>query len=132
MRYELHQGDCLDILKNMPDQSVDLVYLDPPFFTQKVQKLGPRDRTREFRFPDTWYSIDDYAEFIYRRLIELHRMLRSSGSIFFHCDRNAAHIARFLLNEVFGEEMFRAEIIWYYRRWSNDQKNVLPAHQNIC
>lgn len=131
MRYEIHLGDCLDILKKMPDQSVDLVYLDPPFFTQKVQKLGPRDRTKEFRFPDTWRSIDEYAGFIYDRLRELHRLLCSSGSIFFHCDRNAAHIARFLLNEIFGEEMFRAEIIWYYRRWSNDQKNVLPAHQNI-
>jgi adenine specific DNA methylase Mod len=74
---------------------------------------------------------DEYAEFMNCRLRELHRILRSSGSIFFHCDRNASHIARFLLNEVFGEEMFRAEIIWYYRRWSNDQKNLLPGHQNI-
>jgi site-specific DNA-methyltransferase (adenine-specific) len=131
MKYELYQGDCLDILKKMSEQSVDLVYLDPPFFTQKVQKLGPRDRTKEFRFPDTWHSMDEYAEFIYNRLRELHRLLRPSGSIFFHYDRNAAHVVRFLLNEVFGEEMFRAEIIWYYRRWSNDQKNLLPAHQNI-
>ncbi|MCC7355629.1 MAG: site-specific DNA-methyltransferase [Anaerolineae bacterium] len=131
MKHEVYQGDCLDVLKRIPSESVDLVYLDPPFFTQKVHRLGTRDRTREFQFPDTWSSTDEYSNFLYKRLQELHRVLRPSGSIFFHCDRNASHIARFLLDEVFGESMFRAEIIWYYRRWSASQKNLLPAHQNI-
>lgn len=131
MKHEVHRGDCLDILKTMPGESVDLVYLDPPFFTQKTQKLGTRDRQQEFRFPDTWNSTDEYADFLYKRLLKIHRVLCDSGSVFFHCDRNASHIARFLLDEIFGSEMFRAEIIWYYRRWSNSRKGLLPAHQNI-
>lgn len=131
MKHEFYQGDCLEIFKKILDESIDLIYLDPPFFTQKFQKLGTRDRTKEFQFSDIWNSKNEYVRFIYSRLTELHRVLRYSGSIFFHCDRNASHISRFLLDEVFGEEMFRAEIIWYYRRWSNSQKNLLPAHQNI-
>lgn len=51
--------------------------------------------------------------------------------MFFHCDRNAVHLARALLDDVFGSENFRSEIIWHYRRWSNSQRGLLPAHQTI-
>ncbi len=131
MKDELYCSDCLDILKNIPDDSIDLIYIDPPFYTQKAQKLGTRDRSKQFCFSDVWKSSDDYTQFINKRLVEFHRVIAKSGSIFFHCDRNASHIARFLLDDVFGPEMFRAEIIWYYHRWSNSQRNLIPAHQNI-
>lgn len=57
--------------------------------------------------------------------------MSQKGSIFFHCDRNAVHIVRALLDTVFGCGNFRAEIIWHYRRWSNSARGLLPAHQNI-
>jgi len=131
MKAEAHLGDCLEVLKNFSDNSVDLIYLDPPFFTGKTQELITRDRTRKFQFSDIWKGSDEYAEFIYSRLSEMRRVLKNTGSIFFHCDRNATHIARFLLNDLFGVNMFRSEIIWQYRRWSNSQRRLLPAHQNI-
>lgn len=131
MTMQIHLGDCLEITKQLPDEKMDLVYLDPPFFTQKIQKLGTRDRSREFKFNDLWKSTDTYAEFLYKRLQEFKRVLTSTGSIFFHCDHNASHIVRLILDEVFGRDMFRAEIIWHYRRWSNSQKTLLPSHQNI-
>ena len=131
MTMQIHLGDCLEITKQIPDEKIDLIYLDPPFFTQKIQKLGTRDRSKEFKFNDLWKSIDTYAEFLYLRLLEFKRVLASTGSIFFHCDHNASHIVRLILDEVFGQDMFRAEIIWHYRRWSNSQKTLLPSHQNI-
>jgi site-specific DNA-methyltransferase (adenine-specific) len=135
MPQKLYQGDCADVARQIPARSVDLVYLDPPFFTQKIHKLRGRDRgrdrTREFRFQDLWASREDYAAFLHARLGEFHRVLCPTGSLFFHCDRNATHLARLLLDEVFGPEMFRAEIIWHYRRWSNSQRTLLPAHQTI-
>ncbi len=131
MTMQIHLGDCLEIINQISDEKIDLVYLDPPFFTQKIQKLGTRDRSREFKFNDLWKSTDTYAEFLYLRLQELKRVLASTGSIFFHCDHNASHIVRLILDEVFGRDMFRAEIIWHYRRWSNSQKTLLPSHQNI-
>lgn len=124
-------GDCLDVMGRMESGSVNLVYLDPPFFTQKSHSLVTRDRQREFSFDDLWASHTEYAHFLFERLQEMKRVLHPSGALFFHCDRNAAHIVRLLLDEVFGTENFRSEIIWHYRRWSNAQRNLLPAHQTI-
>lgn len=131
VRSELHMGDCLSVLQGIDAGSVALVYLDPPFFTQKSHRLLTRDRKREFSFEDIWASHKDYAEFLYVRLKAIYRVISQTGAIFFHCDRNAAHIVRSLLDEIFGSEMFRSEIIWHYRRWSNSQKGLLPAHQTI-
>lgn len=131
MKAQIYQGDCLNILKGFDAESIDLIYLDPPFFTQKTHALRTRDRKREFSFDDLWSSHTDYAKFIYVRLEQMHRVLSSRGTIFFHCDRNASYIVRALLDDVFGPEMFRAEIIWAYRRWSNAKNGLLPAHQTI-
>jgi len=131
MKAQIYEGDCLEILEGFGAESVDLIYLDPPFFTRKTHSLRTRDRRREFSFKDLWSSHSEYARFIYERLGQMWRVLSSTGSLFFHCDRNASHIIRALLDDVFGPDMFRSEIIWYYRRWSNARQGLLPAHQNI-
>jgi site-specific DNA-methyltransferase (adenine-specific) len=128
---EVHQGDCLTILHEMESGSVDLAYCDPPFFTRKVHRLSPRDRSKEFSFEDVWSSQKEYGTFLLARLEAAYRVISDRGSLFFHCDRKAVHLARFLLDEVFGSENFRSEIIWHYRRWSNSQRGLLPAHQTI-
>jgi len=130
-KHTLKLGDCLPLMRELESSSVDLVYLDPPFFTNKVHRLSTRDRSKTFSFDDLWCSHKDYADFILERIIESHRLLRDTGSIFLHCDRNASHILRALLDEVFGEENFQAEIIWAYRRWSNSAKGLMPSHQTI-
>ncbi|MDX2044069.1 MAG: site-specific DNA-methyltransferase [Acidobacteriota bacterium] len=128
---QLHLGDCLSVLQEMESGVVNLAYLDPPFFTQKTHSLAPRDRSREFSFDDLWSSQKEYATFLFERLCEIRRVLAGNSSLFFHCDRNAVHLVRALLDEVFGSENFRSEIIWHYRRWSNSQRGLLPAHQTI-
>ena len=131
MNHKIYQGDCLEILDNIPNESVDLIYLDPPFFTQKIHRLKTKNRNLEYKFSDIWESISEYATFLQLRLLKLQDKLCSTGSIFFHCNHDFSHIARFLLDEIFGSDMFRSEIIWHYKRWSNAQKNLLPAHQTI-
>ena len=131
MAEKVYKGDCLEVLRSFPDGCVDLVYLDPPFFTQKEHRLRSRDRKRQFSFGDVWKSHQHYADFLYDRLLEIHRVLSPTGSVFFQCDRNASHIIRSILEEVFGVDNFRSEIIWYYKRWSNSRKGLLPAHQTI-
>ncbi len=128
---EVYQGDCLDVLPCIETGGVALAYLDPPFFTRRSHSLHTRDRKREFSFDDLWVSSRDYAEFLYPRLKGIYRVLSQRGSIFVHCDRNATHIIRALLDEIFGLEMFRSEIIWHYRRWSNSRRGLLPSHQTI-
>lgn len=129
--HEVFHGDCLEILGRLEQGSVDLVYLDPPFFTQKKHALRTRDRRTEFSFDDVWGSHVEYGGFLHERLQKVSVVLKDTGSVFFHCDRQASHIVRTLLDDVFGSENFRAEIIWYYRRWSNAQRNLLPAHQTV-
>ena len=128
---DIHNNDCLTVLRSLPAGQTDLVYLDPPFFTQREHRLISRDRTEEFTFDDKWDSVKQYAAFLYQRIIEMKRILNDSGSLFFHCDKTASHIARFLLDEVFTPNNFRSEIIWHYKRWSNNAKGLLPAHQTI-
>ena len=131
MASEVLHGDCLALVSGLTTESVDLVYVDPPFFTQKTHSLVTRDRATKFEFSDEWKSRQEYIEFLRVRLKQFRRVLKATGSLFFHCDTNASHHIRCLLDEVFGEAMFRSEIIWHYRRWSNSQRNPLPSHQTI-
>ena len=131
MKTDVYQSDCLDILRSWQRTKVDIVYLDPPFFTQRKQSLSTRDRSKEFSFDDRWRSISNYSSFLCDRLEELHQVLNPTGSIFFHCDKTASHVARLILDDVFGVKNFQSEIIWSYKRWSNSARKLLPAHQTI-
>jgi site-specific DNA-methyltransferase (adenine-specific) len=124
-------GDCLIELDNIEKESVDLIYLDPPFFTEKKHKLKNKDRTKEFSFDDIWGSDLEYASFLKARILKMRETLKNTGSIFVHCDKSGEHIVRGILDQVFGAANFQAEIIWSYKRWSNSKKGLLPNHQNI-
>lgn len=125
----LYLDDCLNTLKSLEKNSVDLIYLDPPFFTQKIQKLSKADRYYEFN--DIWESREEYLNYIKKRLIVMKDVLKDSGSIFLHCDDSASWYLKIVMDEVFGEENFQSEIIWTYKRWSNSKKGLLPCHQTI-
>lgn len=128
---KIHLGDCLDVLRSIEKSSIDLIYLDPPFFTEKKHKLKTRDRTKEFSFDDIWGSDLAYGEFLFERISLMKEVLKDTGSIFVHCDKSGEHIVRAILDNVFGSENFQSEIIWSYKRWSNSKKGLLPSHQNI-
>ena len=125
------QGDSREIMKTLESKSVDLVYLDPPFFTQKTHSLITRDNSTKHSFEDKWDSLQDYLVFIQNILEQSQRVLKDAGSIFLHCDRSASHHLRILLDKIFGEKNFQSEIIWSYKRWSNAKKGLLNSHQTI-
>ena len=127
----LVHDDCLNALRYQQAHSVDLIYLDPPFFTQKKQRQRTRDNSQEFAFDDCWTSIDVYRQYIEDRLQVCYKLLKSTGSIFLHCDKTASHHLRLALDTVFGLENFQSEIIWTFRRWSNSKKGLLNSHQVI-
>lgn len=131
MTNKLIHGDCINELEKIESCSTDLIYLDPPFFTQKTQKLKTRDNSKEYSFKDTWDSIGEYTKYIQERLQKCKKILKDTDSIFLHCDRSATHYLRISLDEVFGAESFQSEIIWSYKRWSNAKKGLLNAHQVI-
>lgn len=125
------EGDCLQRMDEIDEGTVDLIYLDPPFFTERKHKLKNRERTKEFSFDDVWGSDKGYADFLKERIVKMKTLLKDSGSIFVHCDKSGEHIVRAILDQVFGVTNFQSEIIWSYKRWSNSKKGLLPSHQNI-
>ena len=123
--------DCVNGLTRIEDNKVDLIYLDPPFFTQDVQRLYSKETKTELTFSDKWNSMEEYLLFMEERLTECKRTLKDTGSIFVHCDRNASHYLKVLLDKIFGMKNFQSEIIWMYKRWSNSKKGLLNNHQVI-
>lgn len=99
-------GDCLDTMQNLDKNSVDLVYLDPPFFTGKIFKGKSKYDKTEFSFDDIWKSSSEYANFLFSRIGLCYQLLKETGSIIVHCDRNSVHIIRLILDKIFGEENF--------------------------
>lgn len=128
---KIYKGNCLEKLTELKSNSVDLVYFDPPFYTQKKHSLVTRDSSKKYEFSDSWESLDDYLNLIESCLIECKRVLKHTGSVFLHCDKIASHYIRVTLDKVFGIKNFRSEIIWSYKRWSNSKKGLLNSHQNI-
>jgi len=124
-------GNCIDKLKEIKSNQVDLIYFDPPFFTQKKHSLTNRDNSKTFEFDDKYDSLDEYLKLIENTLIESQRLLKKTGSVFLHCDKTASHNIRTILDKIFGKENFQSEIIWSYKRWSNSKKGLLNSHQII-
>jgi site-specific DNA-methyltransferase (adenine-specific) len=124
-------GDCQDKLKELKNECVDLVYFDPPFFTQKTHSLKTRDNTKTYEFEDKYNSLNEYLELIENVLFQSKRVLKDTGSVFLHCDKTASHNIRIILDKVFGRDNFQSEIVWSYKRWSNSKKGLLNAHQII-
>lgn len=111
---QLILSDNLEVLRKLESESVDLIYLDPPFFSNRNYEVIWGDEGEVHSFVDRWSGgIDHYIVWLKERVIEMHRILKTTGSIFLHCDWNAnAYIRVEILDKVFGHNNFRNEIIW--------------------
>ncbi len=136
----LFHGDNKDVLSTLLELGfrgkIDLIYIDPPFksgadYVRKVELRGLKNLGRieedeasvlqQTMYFDIWNN-DTYLQFMYERLILLKELLADTGSIYVHLDWHIGHYIKILMDEVFGQENFRNEIIWYYRRWSAPSK----------
>jgi site-specific DNA-methyltransferase (adenine-specific) len=146
---DVNLGDNLDVLGAYPDASFDLIYIDPPFNTGRVQSRtnlrtvrdpgGDRngfhgERYRTIRLGTRAFAdrFSDYLDFLGPRLEEAHRLLGPAGSFFLHLDYREVHYCKVLLDAIFGRDSFVNEIIWAYdygaratRRWSAKHDNIL-------
>lgn len=148
MNGTIHFGDNLAVLRALPAGSVDLIYIDPPFNTGKVQartriktiRSADGDRTGfqgqryasvalgTRRFGD---AFDDYLGFLEPRLVEAQRVLTSHGSLYFHVDYREVHYCKVLLDAIFGRDAFLNEIIWAYDYGGRPKDRWPPKHDNI-
>ena len=126
MDHKFYLGDNLPILqKHIPDESVDLIYIDPPFNTGKTHKY------REREYDDKFESLQDYLRFIRPRLEEGHRILKPNGSFFLHIDYRAVHYCKMVMDTIFGSESFKNEIIWAYDFGARQKDKWATKHDNI-
>lgn len=112
-------GDNLEELAKLPKESVDLIYIDPPFFSNRYYEVIWGDEAEMRSFRDRWEGgIEHYISWMKPRVEELHRVLKPTGSMYLHCDWHASHRLRLLMDKIFEERNFRNEIIWSYKRWT--------------
>jgi len=140
--------DNLEALKRMDDQSVDLIYIDPPFNTGHAQKStsirvvrdGEGDRVgfqgqryHSEKISQRSYDdrFDDFVEFLQPRMEEAYRILKNDGSLYFHIDYREVHYCKIMLDEIFGRDSFLNEIIWAYDYGARTKKKWPPKHDNI-
>lgn len=128
---KIYHGNCVEKLKEIEANKVDLIYFDPPFFTQRKHSLTNKDNSKTYEFDDKYNSIEEYLELVEDVLKQSKRVLKNTGSVFLHCDKTASHNIRVVMDKIFGRENFQSEIIWSYKRWSNAKKGLLNAHQVI-
>ncbi|CAB4536605.1 unannotated protein [freshwater metagenome] len=148
------QGDNLELLKQLPDAMFQVVYLDPPFNTGRRQERQSMKTVRTEGGARTGFggasyetvkgilygyddAFEDYWEFLEPRLVEAHRLLTDSGTLYLHLDYREAHYAKVALDALFGRESFLNEIIWAYdygakstTRWPTKHDTILVYVKN--
>ena len=148
MQNQIHFGDNLPFLQKLLGETVDLVYIDPPFNTGKVQSRRQLKTTRSdsgdrIGFGDQSYSTEviatrdysdsfkDYRAFLEPRLLQAYRVLKADGSLYFHIDFREAHYCKILLDLIFGRESFLNEIIWAYDYGARSKTKWPAKHDTI-
>ncbi len=132
---QVYYGDNLDVLRQMPDESVDLMYIDPPFNTG-IRQIRRRFHTESgCRVLEDTYgyrdSFDDFLGFLRPRMEEAYRILKAHGSLFFHLDYREIHYCKVMLDTIFGRDSFINEIIWAYDYGARSKKKWSAKHDNI-
>ena len=148
--HKIYLGDNLPILRDIESESIDLIYIDPPFNTGKFQRRtrietihdekggdrvgfqGRKYKTKTLSTGGYNDQFEDYLGFLEPRIIEAKRVLKPHGSFFFHIDYREVHYCKILIDGIFGRDSFINEIIWAYdfgartkKRWSTKHNNIL-------
>ena len=128
----IYCGDNLDVLSKFPENSVDLIYADPPFFSNKHYEIIWNDGAERAAFDDRWQGgVSHYAKWMRDRLMQCHRVLKENGSMYLHCDYHANAHLRIIMDEIFGENNFQNEIIWCYKGGGIATKQFKRKHDTI-
>ena len=111
---KIYFGDNLHVMRSLKSNSIDLIYMDPPFFSGKNYNQIWGDDNEVRAFYDIWEDgLPSYLVWLNARLWEMKRVLTDTGSIYVHCDWHASHYIKAELDKIFGYENFRREIIWF-------------------
>jgi DNA modification methylase len=121
-------GDNLDVLASLPDGSVDLIYIDPPFGTGTIRR-GGHDSSHRYR--DVPGDPSRYVAWLHERLAQSRRVLSSHGSLFVHLDYRTVHYVKVELDTIFGRDRFINELIWCYSVGGKSRRSFGRKHDTI-
>ena len=127
-------GDNLKVLDDLIKQGIriDLIYLDPPFFSNKHYEVVWGDEAEVRSFKDRWAGgIHVYVEWMKERIVKMHEVLKDIGSFYLHCDYHASHYLKVMLDDIFGYNNFRNEIVWCYRGGGSSKRDFGKRHDTI-
>lgn len=128
----LYRDDNLERLAQLPSDSVDLIYLDPPFFSNRFYEVVWGDEAEVRSFEDRWEGgMQHYIDWMRPRVVEMRRVLKSTGSLYLHCDPHASHYLKIMLDHELGEAQFINEIVWKRTGAHNSAKKYGPVHDLI-
>jgi site-specific DNA-methyltransferase (adenine-specific) len=163
MQNTLYTNDNLYIMNGMDSQSVDLIYLDPPFNSKRMYSapIGTKGAKASFKDMWSWKDIDEsyletmadkypalvsfimgagktydksmmaYLTYMAQRIIQMHRILKDTGSIYLHCDSTASHYLKVTMDEIFGKKHFKNEIVWCYKSRPQSKRYFGKKHDSI-
>ncbi len=124
---KLYWGDNLHIMRLLPSDSIDLIYIDPPFFSGRNYNVVFGDQNEVMTFEDIWDGgLPTYLTWLDARLVEMKRLLRPSGSIYVHLDWHAIHYIKTEMDKIFGYDNFRNEIIWHKKGGLKSVEKIFP------
>ena len=124
-------GDNLEQLKKLPDACIDLVYIDPPFNSNRNYEVFWGETKEKRAFEDRHESTHAYIDYMKPRCVELARVLKKTGSFYYHCDWHASHYVKVMLDQIFGENNFRNEIIWKRSSAHSDTKQGMSQYGRV-
>ena len=128
----LFWGDNLHVMRQLPSESIDLIYIDPPFFSGRHYNVIFGDQNELRSFSDIWEGgMLGYLVWLNARLFEMKRLLRKTGSIFVHLDEHAVHYCKIEMDKIFGHSSFVNEVIWHYTGGGRSKRYFSNKHDNI-
>lgn len=128
----LFWGDNLHVMRQLPSESIDLIYIDPPFFSGRTYNVIFGDQNELRSFSDIWEGgMPGYLIWLNARLFEMKRLLKKTGSIYVHCDWHASHYIKVELDRLFGHTHFQNELVWHYETGGASRQRFSRKHDVI-
>ncbi len=120
-------GDNLHVMRMLPSESIDLIYIDPPFFSGRNYNVIFGDANEVRSFTDIWEGgMPGYLTWLNARLLEMMRLLKSTGSIYVHLDYHAVHYVKVEMDKIFGFDNFKNEVLWCYEKPTSGKAKHWP------
>lgn len=127
----LYYGENLEVIQQLPSESIDLMYNDPPYFSQRNYSTTSKTDNVKRSFTDTFETLSKYLQFLQVRLVEMKRLLKSTGSIYIHVDWHASHYIKVMMDSIFGYDNFINDISWCYSGGGSCKKAFARKHDSI-